>query len=197
MLTGLVEKFHHEVSTLDSAKNIMQVIESEKIELILLDIMMPDMSGIEALKLIRKKYGELKLPVILVTSKDTREDLVKGLKSGANDYITKPVDKGILGLRLQTFLKMKELSIRLGERQEKEAVQSMVATYNHEINNPLTVAMAALNFYKKSGERENLERIEESLNRMKEIVKKIEELTENSSNQKTEYSQKSKIYKID
>lgn len=68
----------------------LDAIEREKPDLVLMDIMMDKMSGIEACKMIRKQYSKLELPIIFQTCKDTDIDLKKALEAGGNDYITKP-----------------------------------------------------------------------------------------------------------
>lgn len=81
-------------------------LENEKPDLILLDIMMPKMSGYEVCKEIRKKYLPSELPIIMITAKDQITDLVEGLGSGANDYLAKPFSKNELLARLKTHLNL-------------------------------------------------------------------------------------------
>ena len=58
----------------------------------MLDIVMPDLNGIEVLKIIRKDYKQIDLPIIMVTAKDDDEDIITSLELGANDYFTKPIN---------------------------------------------------------------------------------------------------------
>jgi diguanylate cyclase (GGDEF)-like protein len=82
-------------------------LESEAFDLVLLDIMMPDLSGLEVLASIRAKHAPGMLPVIMVTAKSQSEDVVQALRCGANDYITKPVDFSIALARVITQLDRK------------------------------------------------------------------------------------------
>ena len=78
------------VEGFDCAKAFWKRVEERRPELILLDIMLPDSDGIEILKKLRRTTETKKIPVILVTAKTSEIDTVKGLDTGADDYITKP-----------------------------------------------------------------------------------------------------------
>lgn len=88
----------------------IEIIESNiQIDLVLLDIMMPEMSGYEVCQIIRKKFNENELPVIMLTAKNQINDLVEGFKVGANDYITKPFNQEELQARVSSHLRLKRL----------------------------------------------------------------------------------------
>src|SRR5439155_5592493 len=74
---------------------------------ILLDIMMPGISGLDVLKILRERYSVADLPVIMATAKDQSEDIVTALRLGANDYLTKPLDFPVVLARTQTQLALK------------------------------------------------------------------------------------------
>lgn len=104
--------------TVISAKDGFQALEHldhYPIDLVLLDLMMPKMSGYTVCEKIREKYSHYELPVIILTAKNQIEDLIAGFKSGANDYITKPFYKEELLTRVQTHLKAKESVEQLKE----------------------------------------------------------------------------------
>ena len=84
----------------------LEMIEKSKPDLILLDVMMPKMSGYEVCKEVRKEYMASELPIIMITAKDQVHDLVEGLASGANDYLAKPFSKDELLARLRTHLNL-------------------------------------------------------------------------------------------
>ncbi|MCK5705040.1 MAG: response regulator, partial [Cyclobacteriaceae bacterium] len=89
-----------------NGREALTLVENEKPDLILLDIMMPKMSGYEVCQEIRKKYLPSELPIIMITAKDQVPDLVEGLASGANDYLAKPFSKDELLARLKTHLNL-------------------------------------------------------------------------------------------
>lgn len=85
-----------------SGKKALDILRNEKVNLVLLDIMMPEMNGWEVCKEIRKFS---KLPIIMLTARSEKLDLVKGLNIGADDYITKPFDEKELVARVHAVLR--------------------------------------------------------------------------------------------
>jgi len=92
-----------------SGMEALEQIEEAKPDLILLDVMMPKMTGYEVTQKVREKWKTDELPVLLLTAKNQIADLVEGFESGANDYITKPVSKDELLARINTHLSIKQL----------------------------------------------------------------------------------------
>lgn len=114
-------------------------------DLVLMDIMMPEMSGIEATKIIREKQQHEYTPIIMVTAKKETEDVVTGLEAGGDDYITKPFSFDELIARIESALRIKKVQDELiSQKSEIEAA-------NEKINN-LNVALLEQN-------RENRKRI--------------------------------------
>ena len=91
--------------------------ESQPFDLILLDVMMPDMDGFEVCRRIRDQFNSSELPVLLLTAKNQITDVVKGLESGANDYIIKPFALRELLARVNTLLHLRRLHVDLIQAQ--------------------------------------------------------------------------------
>ena len=100
----------YDVEETHNGKEALEKAKEEAYDVIILDIMMPEMDGIEALKEIRKL--NINTPVILLTAKAQIEDKVEGLDSGANDYLTKPFNKEELLARIRAQLRNKEEKIQ-------------------------------------------------------------------------------------
>ena len=98
---------NYEVDIVSNGKEAVEKTRKNIYDVILLDIMMPIMDGIEALKEIRK--NNINTPVILLTAKSEIEDKVKGLDAGANDYLTKPFDKEELLARIRVLTRKNEM----------------------------------------------------------------------------------------
>lgn len=88
-------------------------VAAQPFDLVLLDVMMPGISGLEVLRSLREQYAMGDLPVIMVTAKDQSEDVVTALQLGANDYVTKPVDFPVLLARVQTQLSLKRATAEI------------------------------------------------------------------------------------
>ena len=104
----------YDVTSVMNGPDALEKIHSEKFDLVLLDIMMPRMSGFEVCKRIREKFYPNELPVIMITAKNQVSDLVEGLTFGANDYITKPFTKNEFLARLKTHLNLLKINNAYG-----------------------------------------------------------------------------------
>ena len=93
----------------ESALDAIQYLELHSVDLILLDIMMPDMDGLETCKEIRKYWDT---PIIMITAMSEKSDIVKGLNIGADDYISKPFDEEELIARIEAVLRRRTKQVR-------------------------------------------------------------------------------------
>jgi DNA-binding response OmpR family regulator len=97
----------YNVDTVNSGAKAIAALPRGGYDLVLLDVMMPDMSGLELLKRVREVRKEHQLPVIMVSARDDQAAIVQCLAAGANDYVVKPYDFGILLARVVNHLKIK------------------------------------------------------------------------------------------
>jgi diguanylate cyclase (GGDEF)-like protein len=95
LLSRQFAKRGFEIVEADCGAEALRLVRERTFDVVLLDVMMPDMDGMEVLHRIREEFSASLLPVIMVTAKDQSEDIVAALKTGANDYVTKPVDLSI------------------------------------------------------------------------------------------------------
>jgi len=103
-----------------SGTETLTLIENDsKPDMILLDVMMPDLTGLEVTRKLRETWQADELPILLVTAKTQIADIVEGLESGANDYMTKPVFKDELLAKVKTHLYIKELKTEVKENEKK------------------------------------------------------------------------------
>ena len=107
MLSRRLARRGHTVETAEDGRAALDMIERQPFDVVLLDIMMPGIDGIEVLKTVRKAHSAADLPIIMATAKDESDDIVSALKLGANDYVTKPLDFQVVLARVQTQLALK------------------------------------------------------------------------------------------
>jgi DNA-binding response OmpR family regulator len=90
IIRGILEPRGYEVSTANGGQAALEIIQSRSPDLVLLDVMMPEMSGFEVLQRLKDDPATSRLPVILVTAKTHDDDVMTGYHQGADYYITKP-----------------------------------------------------------------------------------------------------------
>ncbi len=122
MLARRLARQGYEIVVADSARQLPQRVKEDAIDLVLLDIEMPEISGLEALKTLREIYSAIELPIIMVTAKNQSDDVVKALDLGANDYVTKPIDFAVALARIGTQLSHKRAQEGLRESEERYAL---------------------------------------------------------------------------
>lgn len=122
MLSRRLERRGYRVRSSPDGADALARLAEERFDLVLLDWMMPGMSGVEVLERIREVHPAAYLPVIMATAKVTSEDIVVALEAGANDYVTKPLDFPVVLARVQA---------QLGVRAANEAVRVSDARFRH------------------------------------------------------------------
>jgi diguanylate cyclase (GGDEF)-like protein/PAS domain S-box-containing protein len=127
MLARRLERKGYEVIVAAGANEAIKRVKEEEIDLILLDIEMPEVTGLEALAAIRELHSANELPIIMVTARNLSDDIVKALNMGANDYLTKPVDFAVALARIGTQLSHKHAQEGLKESEERYALAALGA----------------------------------------------------------------------
>lgn len=198
------KEFELEVLEANSGEEAIEIAAREPLDIVLLDVMMPRVSGFEVCRKIKENKGDEFLPIIMVTAREDLNSKIRGFESGADDYISKPFDLQELEARIKSMLHIKtlqdelrrtnqELHIsrrRLVEAERLAAIGAVAASVNHEINNPLCAIM--LNAQLLSEEiasdpesaKSRAAKIEENVTRIQEITKRIQDLKEAAT---TEY----------
>ena len=139
MLQDRLEHEGYEIITAYDGKGGIEKAQSELPDLILLDVMMPDINGIEVCKTLVNNKKTSDIPIILVTAKTGAEDTKDGLDAGAYDYIKKPFNKIELLARVKSALKLSEANKLLLLTEKRSTFFATVVTANHKIKQPLTL----------------------------------------------------------
>lgn len=203
MLEMQLEKKGLEITRLTDGNTCLQVLsEKNEFDLILLDIMLPEINGIEVLEEIRKNKNASELPVIMVTTaKSEDSDIIEALKKGANDYLVKPVNIEIALARIRTQIKVKNLFQERLSLKKASTISSMIGTLNHEINNPLAIAVGNISVLQKLMKDDpnlpKIDKVSTALDRVTELVKKMKEISISSKElEMVKYASDQDIFKI-
>jgi signal transduction histidine kinase len=132
VLRQMLERVGYRITTAKDGMDALEKIAHQVFDLILLDMRMPEMDGVEVLRAIRTNHSRLSLPVIMVSAESNSGRIVEALKSGANDYLVKP-------LQLQITLARIEAQLSLGRL---AAIKDEVVRFaSHDLKKPLLVMM--------------------------------------------------------
>jgi len=107
VISAKLAEYGYSVTAVASGREALESIEQQPVDLVLLDIHMPDMDGLETLRYLRERHTAIQLPVIMATANDQDEDVIECFESGANDFVSKPINFPILFARMETHLKLK------------------------------------------------------------------------------------------
>lgn len=115
VLINNLSMLKYEVTQASNGFEALEIIENGfRPDLILLDVMMPRMSGYEVCQILREKFPAIELPIVMLTAKNQVTDLVEGFNSGANDYLSKPFSKGELLARIKTHIRLAKINAAYG-----------------------------------------------------------------------------------
>lgn len=201
-LQSRLQKENFDVITAFSGQEGLERAIKDKPDLILLDIMMPDIDGYDVCRTLLKNDETSQIPIILVTAKVEAKDVEEGLKAGAFDYIKKPFDKIELIARINSAIRFSELQKRFIQNQRYEMFEATVVTANHEIKQPLTLMSLALSAIKRELNQENinketilqkLEYIDMGVKRITSLLNKLNSLKNPST---ATYTKKIKMLDI-
>ena len=127
LMVDLLEFHGYEVETASTGEEALEAMRRSPPDLVLLDVMLPGMSGYEVCRAIRADLQLAMLPVVIVTSLESREERVKGIESGADDFLSKPVNSPELLARVKSLIRIR----RLYETVQRQAEQ--LAAWNRTL----------------------------------------------------------------
>src|SRR5688500_6173345 len=188
LLKRKLEREGIQVSAAYNGAEALQLVKQTKPDLILLDVMMPDMDGIEVCQRLQAEEATRSIPIIFVTARTSKEGKIEGLGVGAVDYITKPIDLDETLARVQTQLRfvainreMIDLQRRLVEARRAATIGAVTQGIAHNLNNLLGVVIGYLDlikaYYDKPEQvKKNAVHVEEAVHRIVSIIKQLSSL---------------------
>jgi two-component system sensor histidine kinase/response regulator len=133
----------YRITTAEDGQSALKQLQEQTFDIVLLDVMMPDMSGLEILKIVREHHHHTELPVILVSALHDSEDIVRGFRLGANDYLAKPLSVEVARARVEMQLSLKRMADEKKQTiAELEKLQAMKETFfrtvSHDLKGPIS-----------------------------------------------------------
>lgn len=139
VLVGILSTEPYNITTAHSAREALDLLGTRQWDLLIADVMMPHMSGYELTQKVREHYSVSELPILLLTARSQPADIYTGFSSGANDYVTKPVDALELKYRIRALITLKQ---SINERLRMEAAYLQAQIHPHFLFNTLNSLMA-------------------------------------------------------
>ena len=188
LLKRKLEREGMQVTAAYSGQEALDLVKQEKPDLILLDVMMPEMDGIEVCRRLQAEEETRSIPVIFVTARTSKEGKLEGLGVGAVDYITKPIDLDETLARVQTQLRFAainreiiDLQRRLTEARRAATIGAVTQGIAHNLNNLLGVVIGYLDLIKAYHDKpelvkKNVQSVEEAVQRIVSIIRQLSSL---------------------
>jgi two-component system cell cycle response regulator len=158
LIQDRLEKAGYEVVTAYDGTAGLNKAYDENPDLILLDVMMPDISGFEVCKRLAADKRTKLIPIILLTALIDSDNVKEGLDAGAFDYIKKPFNKAELLSRIKSALRFSEANKVYLEVEKIKLFSATIVTANHEIKQPLTLINICLSAIKREIKKEEISR---------------------------------------
>ena len=120
LLKAVLESRDYAVKTASSGAEALKLIEESIPDLVVLDVMMPEMSGYEVCQAIRQKPQTALLPVVMLTALDPASEKVKGIEAGADDFLSKPINQAELLARVDSLLRIAGLQKEIADKNKEK-----------------------------------------------------------------------------
>jgi CheY-like chemotaxis protein len=163
MLSRYVRQLGHQDTTASNGREALELLTSQKFDLILLDVMMPEMDGYTVLETMKSDAEFRDIPVVMISGVDEIESVVRCIERGAEDYLPKPFNATLLRARISACLEKKRLWDELGENyrrlQELERLRdSLTDMIVHDLRTPLASFITGLQTMESLGALSDLQR---------------------------------------
>lgn len=197
---GIQALLAHEKCVITTFLNPHDAIENIKInipDIIITDLEMPHMNGLEIIKAIKKIESISAVPILLLTSKDDAETLVNSIEVGADAFVSKNSVQGVLKAQLLSLIRLGKLRKDLLKVHQFEAVRSLIGTYKHELGNTLAILDGKINKLQRvMPDVANVESFLSIKNTVVRFTATLEKLDKLREYEEEKYSSQSNILKI-
>jgi len=138
---------------------------------------MPERNGLEICKILKSKTATRDIPIIILTSNEGKRYLLEGIQAGADEFANKELDHEILITKINAVIRFRDVLLRNVELELFRSIQALITTLNHEINNPLSVAIGMLGSGPENFTQSKYDNIKSSLSRISCVVKEMKKVT--------------------
>lgn len=151
LLKAILIREKYRIVTAYNGRDALAIIEKKAPDMVLLDVMMPEMSGLEVCQYIRKELNLRDLPVIMLTALNSNEDIIEGFSAGANDFVSKPFNNDVLLMRIRFQLSVIS-STRIIMKQSEELAatiasrDTLYSVIAHDLRSPLATIKMIMNY---------------------------------------------------
>lgn len=176
VLSGFLKKEGFTVIVAETSKEGLETAIQSLPDLILLDIMIPDMNGLDLCRILTATPETCDIPIIFISAKITPEDVRNGFQAGAVDYVKKPIDKIELIERIKYALKRTEITDQLLQQEKVTTFSATAVAANHKLKQPLTLINLSMSAIKRVLDKEQVDR-EEVLHKLDIIHSSVQQIT--------------------
>ena len=195
VIETFLRKQDYQLHYASSGKVAISSLDTFQPDVILLDVMMPVVDGLEVCRQIKAMAKWKAVPIIMVTALNSKKDLARCLENGADDFISKPINSNELRARLhsmlrikqqhdnmQSFVKLQRNTISLLNHTLKDLRGNLASTFSHELNTPVHGVLASLDWLMMCLEDMSIEQIRKALNLSYQSALRLEKRTQKALN---------------
>jgi two-component system sensor histidine kinase ChiS len=170
------------VATVSDGEACIEWLKTNVPDLILLDIQMPKMTGLQVLEAVRKHFTHDALPIILVSALGESDDVIRGLEAGANDYVVKPINLPVLLARMQVCLRIKFDVALLMEAERQRVLIKALGESCHQLAQPMQATTMTLESLvrdppeSRAELKEQLQQILQLVHEVGEVIHKMQQV---------------------
>lgn len=195
VLSRRLETQGYRVVTVKDGIECLEWLATNRADVVLMDISMPRMNGIECLREIRKSYSYDSLPVIIVSAMVDSDDVVAGIEAGANDYVVKPVNFRVLRARIHACLRLKSTVSVLVEAERQRVMMETLSRSAAKLAAPLNEVINTVeNVMKKTlADEMAQEELHQTVACIEEVIDVLEQIKQVGQNADVPYTERLKM----
>lgn len=182
LVESLLEKWGHDVVACQNGEEARDILtKPDAPRMAILDWMMPDISGPDICRGVRALAHGEQFYLLLLTALGEADNIVAGLQAGANDYVSKPFNAGVLEARVNAGVRTLALRAEEVATARLKALMATAGAAAHEINQPLTIILGSIELWRQMGSLDDvahrrLEAIDQAAKRIRDIVAKMSDV---------------------